>query len=66
MGNAKERSFLHVEGDDDQHALVHLLIKHRIDYDTKPWPMEFPEFKAVGNDVKVLRGMETAINGNGY
>ncbi len=61
MESARERSFLHVEGSDDLHTLVHLLVKHGIDYDTKPWPEGFPEFKEVGNDVKVLRGMEAAI-----
>ena len=37
-----ERSLLYVEGDDDLHAICHLLIQ---DYDQKPWPDRFPEVK---------------------
>ncbi len=61
MGSSMERSYVHVEGDDDLYTLVHLLIRNGIDYDSKPWPDLFPEFKPIGNDVKVLSGMETAI-----
>jgi len=61
MVSALDRSFVHVEGDDDLYTLVHLLTRHGINYGPKPWPIEFPEFKAIGNDEKVLRGMTTAI-----
>ena len=61
MPGSMERSSLHVEGDDDQHSMVHLLIRHGIDYDSKPWPPAFPEFKPIGNIDGLLDGMETAV-----
>ncbi len=59
MANSMERSAVHVEGTDDQHAIVHLLVRHGIDYDNKR--LELPEFKQIGSCEKVLAGMETAV-----
>ena len=61
MPGSMERSSVHVEGKDDQHALVHLLIRHALEYDCKPWPAVFPEFKPIGNIDDLLNGMETAV-----
>jgi len=61
MPGSMERSSLHVEGPDDQHSIVHLLIRHGIDYDTKPWPAEYPELKQTGGVDGLLEGMETAV-----
>ena len=61
MAGSMALSALHVEGPDDKHSLIHLLIRHGIDYDQKPWPAEFPEFKQVGGVTKLLEGMEDAI-----
>ena len=57
-----ERSLLHVEGDDDLHAICHVLIRHGINYDQKPWPERFPRIKAVGGKDQLLYGMETAVS----
>ena len=59
---SSERSFLHVEGEDDLHAISHLLIRHGIDYDQKPWPDTFPSIKPVGGKDQLLAGMETAVS----
>jgi hypothetical protein len=56
-----ERSSLHVEGPDDVHSIVHLLIRHGIDYDAKLWPSAFPKLKAVGNVETLLKGIEAAV-----
>jgi len=61
MPGSMERSSLHVEGPDDLHSIVHLLIRHGINYDSKPWPPAFPEFNPVGNVESVLAGIETAV-----
>ena len=61
MAGSMERAKLHVEGDDDFHSLIHLLVRNGIDYDTKPWPPAFPELVKVGDVDKVLAGMETAV-----
>jgi hypothetical protein len=56
-----ERSHLHVDVSDDFHALVHLLIRHGIDYDTKPWPPEFPMIDPQESVSKLLGSMELAV-----
>jgi len=61
MPLAEERTELHVEGDDDLHSLVHLLVLHGVDYDCKPWPSRFPVFKVAKTCDQLLRGMETAV-----
>ncbi len=57
-----ERSLLYVEGDDDLHAICHLLIRHGIDYDQKPWPDRFPEVKTAGGKEQLLAGMYTGVS----
>jgi len=61
MPGSMERCSLHVEGEDDRHSITHLLIRHGVDYDSKPWPPEFPEFKPIGGDRQLLEGMQTAV-----
>lgn len=67
MPGALERSTLYVEGPDDQHTLIHLLIRHGIDYHSKPWPPEFPEFKLAAEELQIggvdalLKGRPTAV-----
>ena len=61
MPGSMERSSLHVEGRDDKFSLVNLLIRHGVDYDPKPWPAAFPEFKEMGSVEAVLDGIETAV-----
>jgi len=61
MPGAMERSVIRVEGRDDRHALVPLLLRHGIDYDTKPWPPQLPEFKETDSIEQMLQGMTTAI-----
>ena len=48
------RSQLRVEGNDDSHALRHLLIRHGVDYDQKPWPTWFPSIEETGGKDKLL------------
>ena len=62
MAGSSERSRLHVEGTDDSHAILHLLIKHGIDYDQQPWPDHFPRIDAIGGKDKLLKGVETAVS----
>jgi len=61
MAGSLERSTLHVEGPDDVHSIIHLLIHHGIDYDAKPWPAGFPELKKAEGIGKLLEAIETAI-----
>lgn len=61
MQGSMEQSSLHVEGRDDIFSLVNLLIRHGVDYDFKPWPAAFPEFKEIGSIQGLLDGMETAV-----
>lgn len=48
------RSQLRVEGNDDSHALRHLLMRHGVDYDRKSWPAWFPSIEATGGKDKLL------------
>ena len=48
------RSQLRVEGNDDSHALRHLLMRHGVDYDRKPWPAWFPSIEETGGRDKLL------------
>lgn len=61
MPKSSFRSRLHVEGTDDSHAIRHLLIRHGIDYNQKPWPMEFPSVEDIGGKSDLLDGIETAV-----
>jgi len=61
MPGTMEKSVIRVEGPDDKHALIHLLIRHGIDYDSKPWLPEFPEFKETEGLPNMLTGMATEI-----
>ena len=61
MAGSLEKSTLHVEGDDDKHALIHLLTQSGVDYDTKPWPENFPEINQIGTVEQVLEGIEVAV-----
>lgn len=61
MPASDPRSRLHVEGTDDSHALRHLLIRHGMDYDRKPWPAEFPAIVDLGGKPDLLAGVETAV-----
>lgn len=56
---------LRVEGKDDQHAIVQLLIQHGIDYNTKPWPANYPEFVESGGVTEMLDGMKLSIEAAG-
>jgi hypothetical protein len=62
MSGSMERPELRVEGPNDMHALVHLLIQHGIDYDHRPWPAEYPEVVAVA-DTSGAQGVEALLDG---
>ena len=62
MASKDDRPRLHVEGVDDFHAICHLLIRHGIDYDQRPWPEHFPLIQAMGGKDPLLDGMETAVS----
>jgi len=65
MEGTMERPVIHVEGENDQHALVHLLILNGVNYDSKPWPTEFPAFKPVEGVERLVSGMELAVRFSG-
>lgn len=52
-----ERSQLRVEGTDDDHTIRHLLIRHGIDYDHKPWPAWVPAVEQAGDKDKLLQNV---------
>lgn len=62
MASTDERSSLHVEGKDDLNAICHLLIRHGIDYDQRPWPKNVPRIHAIGGIDPLLDGVETAVS----
>ena len=61
MPASRSRSRLHVEGTDDKHAILHLLIRHGVDYDQDPWPASFPSIRAIGGKDDLLEGVEAAV-----
>ncbi len=61
MVESIRRSKLHVEGKDDKNAIIHLLVRHGIDYDAKDWPATFPSIEAIGSNEELLAGAETAV-----
>ncbi len=61
MPNDLERPSLRVEGRDDLYSIANLLVRHGVDYDTKPWPADFPKFVASGGVAEILDGMKLAV-----
>ena len=61
MPDALERPALWVEGKDDLFSIATLLTRHGIDYDTKPWPSNYPEIIESGSISKMLKDMELSI-----
>lgn len=51
---------LHVEGDDDRHSLIHLLLRNGVARGTENWP-HFESPKGGGGVESLLKSMETAI-----
>ncbi len=62
MAGTIERSQLYVEGKDDSHAIRHLLIRHGIDYDQKPWPTSFPSIDDIEGKDTLLKVVKTAVS----
>lgn len=56
-----ERSQLRVEGGDDSHAIRHLLIRHGVDYDQKPWPAWFPSIETTGGKDELLEDIQRSV-----
>ena len=56
-----QRSELRVEGTDDKHALIHLLIRHGLLYEEEPWPAELPKVEEATGKDGVLKAIEEAI-----
>ena len=61
MPQGLERSELRVEGTDDFHAIISLLVRNGFDYDKRPWPREFPKLVKTEGVDKLLKGIPTAI-----
>ncbi|MBL7224112.1 MAG: hypothetical protein ISS72_09685 [Candidatus Brocadiae bacterium] len=61
MPTALDRSRLHVEGSDDKHTVIQLLIRHGVPYDQEPWPEELPVIENIGGVDALLAGVETAV-----
>lgn len=56
-----ERSQLWVEGADDDHTIRHLLIRHGVDYDHKPWLAWIPSIEQAGDKDKLLQTVERSV-----
>ena len=56
-----ERSQLWVEGADDDHTIRHLLIRHGVDYDHKPWLAWIPSIEQAGGKNKLLQTVERSV-----
>ena len=56
-----ERSQLWVEGSDDDHTIRHLLIRHGVDYDHKPWSTWIPSIEQAGNKDQLLQTVERSV-----
>lgn len=61
MPTALERSRLHVEGNDDKHTVIQLLIRHGLAYDQESWPESLPVVENIGGVQKLLAGVETGV-----
>ena len=59
----QERPTLNVEGMDDTHVFLHLLILHGFDYnlDSKDWPDWYPNIIRKDGKSTLLKGVENAI-----
>jgi hypothetical protein len=57
--NQKNR--LHVEGPDDFHSILHLLVRHGIPYEARPLNAELPRILDVGGIALLLDGMGNGI-----
>ena len=57
-----ERSQLWVEGSDDDHTIRHLLIRHGVDYDHKPWPARVPSIEQAGDKDRLLRTVRLSVS----
>lgn len=67
MAATGKRRLLHVEGSDDRHALVHLLIRHGVPYDPDKFensPKELPKFDEIGSVDALIAGIEAAVKLN--
>ena len=56
-----KRSELRVEGPDDQHALIHLLIRHGLEYDEELWPADLPNVEKASGKDGVLASISEAV-----
>ena len=54
-------SQLRVEGRDDSHAIRHLLGRHGIDYDQRPWPKWFPSIEETRGKDTLLENVERNV-----
>ncbi len=64
MAELLKRPRLHVEGIDDQHSLVHLLIRNGIPYDPEAFdqsPPELPKLYALKGLEKLISGIDTTV-----
>ena len=57
-----ERPRLGVEGDDDLHTILHLLIRHGIGYDESPFPNYLPCITKSGDKDKLLRNVRLSVS----
>ena len=64
MAETLVRSRLHVEGNDDQHSIVHLLIHNGVRYDPEKFdlsPPELPKLVQIKGIDPLIDGIETAV-----
>jgi hypothetical protein len=64
MAETLVRSRLHVEGNDDQHSVVHLLIHNGVRYDPEKFelsPPELPKLVQIKGIDPLIDGIETAV-----
>jgi hypothetical protein len=61
MAASLERSELHVEGPDDHHSIMHLLIRHGIGGDPQQIPAALPVINEAGSLEKLLRGINPGV-----
>jgi hypothetical protein len=66
MPGSLEKPQLYVEGENDKHAIKHLLKKYEIDLDLKPLPREFPEIGCKSTVQNLLKLMVVAISGSRF